>query len=541
MKKLFICALAVGMFTACSQEETLSTQAPMQISFDGAFVENATRAAEDPSITTGSIENFSVWAYVENANGTGQVFNDVTVTKTGDVWTYSPLQYWVPNNNYYFFAFATNKTTDYKGEVADATLKTEGIGEISFTNEDGTEDLLYATQTAKTGASITTAPDPVKFKFDHLLSKVKFTFKNGFATGYSTIKITDIMMTAPYQGTIALNTQGTYEWKNLTQGDNQLNFEDVEKGVAIAESAKGESDFERLTIPAAATQEYIVTFNVELLQDGVTVLPPTEQTVTIKNVELKPGFAYNFIASLDASNIAGGLFPIEFEAEVTEWIEPNDVGFIGVGGEIANDMILGTDVTATSKISLNNGVTFDGNGYTLSIVEADKSNLVSSTLRLIETTGAATIKNLTIDGNNVEYIDENGKSYGIRGIFMTGDGDVTIDNVTIKNVTYTLNTGNGTRSLTVKNSTLEGWTSYGTSTTASFENVKFECGAYANFKPYSSVTLTNCSFEEGFMIDFTSIGTGVVTLKNCTYNGTVLTAENFATVAKVDGTPNVAF
>ena len=95
--------------------------------------------------------------------------------------------------------------------------------------------------------------------------------------------------------------------------------------------------------------------------------------------------------------------------------------------------------------------------------------------------------------------------------------------------------------MTVKNSTLEGWTSFGNSTTASFEKVKFECGKFANFKPYTSVTLTDCSFEEGFMIDFTSL-TGTITLKNCTYNGTVLTAENFATVvSKIDGTPSVAF
>lgn len=525
MKKLFICALAVGMFTACSQEETLSTQAPMQISFDGAFVNNATRAA-DPSITNdgeNAIKNFSVWAYVDNASGTtGQVFNDVTVTKTGDAWTYSPLQYWVPSNNYYFFAFATNKTTDYKGEVADETLKTNGIGEISFTNVDGTEDLLYATQTAKTGASITTAPAPVKFEFDHLLSKVKFSFVNGFTTGYSTIKVTNIKMTVPGQGTIALNEQGDYNWGLGNGATATLDFGTMSNSAAITEGNKGESDNERLTIPAAATQEYTVTFDAELFQDGASILT-SKKAVKITDCELKPGYAYNFVATLDPTNIGENpLFPIVFDAVVDEWVEPNEYD----GAVVKTENLLTESVSITSD--------YNGNGET-KYAAADRANNENG---ILEPEGTLTISNVTIDGQNGSTVT----GQGYRGIYIKKGGDYTLDNVIIKNVTYAINVNTTqTVKLTVKNSTLEGWTSYGTSTTASFENVKFECGAYANFKPYSSVTLTNCSFEEGFMIDFTSIGTGVVTLKNCTYNGTVLTAENFATLAKVDGTPNVAF
>lgn len=526
MKKLFICALVVGMFTACSQEETLSTQAPMQISFDGAFVENATRAA-DPSITTANIGKFSVWAYVDNASGTtGQVFNDVTVTKSGNAWTYSPLQYWAPNNDYHFFALATNKATDYKNEVAHATLKTEGIGEISFTNENGTEDLLYATQTAKTEAAITTEPAPVKFTFDHLLSKVKFSFKNGFSTGYSTIKVTNIKMTVPGQGTIALNEQfaekGDYEWTLGNGATAILDFGTMSNSAAIEEGQLGESDNERLTIPAAAAQEYTVTFDAELFQDGASVLT-SKKAVNISGCELLSGHAYNFVATLDPTNIGENpLFPIVFEAEVEEWIEPNEYD----GGVVTTENLLTESVSITSN--------YDGNGET-KYAAADRANNENG---IFEPKGTVTISNVTIDGQNGETVT----GQGYRGVYIKAGGDYTLDNVIIKNVTYAINV-NTTQvvKLTVKNSTLEGWTSYGTSTTASFENVKFECGAYANFKPYSSVTLTDCSFEEGFMIDFTSIGTGVVTLKNCTYNGTVLTAENFLAVAKYDGTPNVAF
>ena len=137
---------------------------------------------------------------------------------------------------------------------------------------------------------------------------------------------------------------------------------------------------------------------------------------------------------------------------------------------------------------------------------------------------------MTIDGGNYKTTD--GK--GLRGIYITAGGEYTVDNVVVKNVTYAINV-NTTASvkLDVTNSTLEGWTSFGGSTTATFTNVKFECGAYANFKPYTSTTLTNCSFEAGFQIDLSAL-TGVITLKDCTYAGTVLTAENIASVANID-------
>ena len=407
MKKLFVCALAVGLFTACSQDETISQQSPMQISFDGAFVENATRAASDPSFDNGerSLKAFNVWGYVNNNSeeGTqlGQVFNDVEVTKQGDVWTYSPLQYWLPNNQYYFFALATNKETDYKDEVSKDDLATSGIGEISFTNKDGSEDLLYATQSAKTGASITTAPEAVKFEFDHLLSKVKFTFKNGFTTGYTTLEVTDIEMIVPEKATIALNAQGEYEWTGLT-GTKTLEFGDLqdsladegaEDAISVAECADV-----RMTIPASADQKYTVIFDAKLYQDGALVKTVTDQKATISGTQLKPGFAYNFVAVLDASNFDGGLYPIEFEAVVTDWDQEDDIyvyqevaseedliAAIEKGGEIK----LMEDIEVTSPLLVDKEATVYLNGKTL---ENKTINNNTCNVFRVNTNGVLTIK-----------------------------------------------------------------------------------------------------------------------------------------------------
>jgi hypothetical protein len=162
---------------------------------------------------------------------------------------------------------------------------------------------------------------------------------------------------------------------------------------------------------------------------------------------------------------------------------------------------------------------FNGNGETIA-VENPESNFV------FNPSASADIKNVTIDGANKLFEGE----YGMRALYFTAGGTYNIDNVKVYNVTYALNV-NTTEAVTlnVTNSTLEGWTSFGASTTAKFTNVSFENGKYANFKPYTSTTLENCTFEAGFALDFSSLN-GVMTLKNCTCNGVVITAENIETV-----------
>ena len=141
--------------------------------------------------------------------------------------------------------------------------------------------------------------------------------------------------------------------------------------------------------------------------------------------------------------------------------------------------------------------------------------------------GDVKISNVTINGNGFQTT--NGK--GLRAIYITKGGNYEFDNITAVNVTYAINV-NTTQpvTLTVKNSTLEGWTSYGKSTNAYFENVKFTCGKYANFKPYTEVTLKGCDFADGFTIDVTELAGGRVNLQNCTYRGVAISESNMPAI-----------
>lgn len=185
-----------------------------------------------------------------------------------------------------------------------------------------------------------------------------------------------------------------------------------------------------------------------------------------------------------------------------------------------NASLLG-DVRTTETLNVDNKVV-DGNGYTLSVGQGSVDYFKSSTLRFIEMNGGGTIKDLVIDGNNATYKSGN-TTYGIRAVFLVGAGVYEIDGVIVRNVTYTINDSDATtKTLNVSNSTLEGWTSYGATTTAEFENVKFEVGpTQGTFRPHGETTLTGCSFEKGFVINLDKLSANgkTITLNNCYYDG----------------------
>lgn len=183
-------------------------------------------------------------------------------------------------------------------------------------------------------------------------------------------------------------------------------------------------------------------------------------------------------------------------------------------------IVLDAATTITKNVTVTNG-TLDGKGNTLTAAATPSDN------GMIRPAGDVIIQNVTINGENKVWND-NGTERGLRAIYINAAGNYVVDNVTIENVTYAINV-NTTKevSLEVKNSTLQGWTSYGTSTTASFVNVAFTKGTQATFRPYGTTILSNCSFEAGFTIDLAELGAGeTIVFEGCTYGGAALTTDN---------------
>lgn len=332
MKKVFFLGIAaVAMLASCSNDETVEmVQNTRTISFNNAFIDNATRSVVDPSFTTLNLQSFAVYGFTQN----GQIFDGVTVSKdgTGSTWLYSPQQYWVEGNQYAFGAIAPANTPVSEEQLLGSSVSDYKVGmTVSFTNTDGKTDLLYAAaDNVDANESFMADPQLVGLTFKHQLSKVKFSFLNNVSGAYN-IKVTDVKITnAKSTGTLTVSSAADNSWSNVGGSALELDFGAAGSAEttadAIAFSSEGETYNELLMIPTASTESYTVTFTVELL-NGTVSMGTYNHTATISNVELKLGYCYDFKAELNADNIVvdpedpdAELKPIEFTVSgVEDW------------------------------------------------------------------------------------------------------------------------------------------------------------------------------------------------------------------------------
>ena len=295
MKKLFIAIMAVAAAVSCSQELTVDAPKGAAIAFDNAFVENSTRAND---LNANNLTDFGVYGFITNASGEGQIFNNQAVTKSGDAFTYSPAQYWVANANYYFAAIAPYSNAKWSYEAV-ATAPEAGV--LTFDNKAAAanQDLLYAYEARTTGDKIDQAPAAVALIFDHLLSRVKFSFVNGFSAEQNiTLKVTDVNVeNVISKGSIAL-TEANGEW-TPTEGVEPFNLAFGNAGDVLAATAKGTTEHFYF-IPAETA--YKVNFDVTIYQAGVE-LDTYARNATV-TVALERGKSYELTATLNASNVS---------------------------------------------------------------------------------------------------------------------------------------------------------------------------------------------------------------------------------------------
>lgn len=326
MKKTLYITLASIAFVGCSQDETVATMDRVAIEFDKVFVENST-SSRATDLTTGNLTDFAVYGSVQKDGQEGNIFNkqEVTGTKAGG-YTYAPAQYWISGANYHFIAIAPYDNAHWTytwSEENDTQYGNKQVqnGTITFDNKsaEASQDLLWAYQTKVTDTN--QAPGAVSFSFEHLLSRVKFTFTNGFATGSNIqLKVKNVRITdAHSQGTLAITDGAVGETWTAS------NSTDEEKFTKEFGDANGETEAEHYAPQTSASTahyyllpvesaSYTIAFEIDLYQAGVLLLNIKKET-TIVPPTLKRGFSYEFNAELNASNTTndGALEPIEFQ------------------------------------------------------------------------------------------------------------------------------------------------------------------------------------------------------------------------------------
>ena len=348
MKKLFVLALAFVAFASCNKVESIETAAE-HISFGNAFVEAKTRDAVDPSTTTASISAFDAWAFMDVPTGT--VLDKERVTKNGDEWSYDNLQYWLADHDYYFYAVSP---VDDANVIVDASgINATGLGVVTFTNDEGTCDLLYAEKHVETPEVMGTMPK-VQLQFAHLLAKLKFTFVNNFTNTNAHLAVKNVVITnAPGQATIALNSADA-AWV-LANNTTTLEFGDVNGGYPfdLGLANKKECASERLTIPADDTYSYNIEFTL-VLYYGDQVAMESHKKVTLNKQAFVAGKHYNLVADINPENFAPtALQPIIFDVVgVDEWDEGEFNGEINYGSKPAPVALEAPVVTAAVDVNV---------------------------------------------------------------------------------------------------------------------------------------------------------------------------------------------
>lgn len=341
---MFLLAAAAAALAGCAQNEVIDIPQTRAIGFD-PYVGNTTRAAAKDTdlpalkaegagfIVLGGYEDGQT--YVPVFDGTNETGSHITWNKSS--WEYSPINYWLESKTYKFVAYAPAKLQKddlFDIDYADNKLKMKDGG--TFT-ADGETDLVVAEGKSQ-GYPVSAEPvqmEPVGFKFYHALSKVKFTFINGWRNAV-TLKITNIKL-SNVKDTGSLTTSGT-----MAQGSDKIlpsawsgqtgtaDYENKPDDV-MNTSIYGESyEFENFLLPTGLSDSQMkLTFTVLVTNSQGTGPdlgtgagnPVVKEVVIPKDVvtEWKPGFAYNYKLTISGSTF--GLNPIQFgEIDVdSEW------------------------------------------------------------------------------------------------------------------------------------------------------------------------------------------------------------------------------
>lgn len=228
-KKFFmgIAAMAALILVSCSSDDLNSlsdnSSKNVAISFDGylgrsTVAVNGSRGSvlDMPALqklTNGAFGVFGNYSKEGATDGYGDnLFKNQPVTYSGSKWTYSPYKYWLPEGHIDFLAYAPY---DAKTALTDSKSK------ISFTVDKEIakqKDLLWAN-----AADQKQTNNPVKFTFNHALSRLGYTVKlKEKCSDDVTITLKSIKLAGTDDGTTpAFYTSGTID---LSKANKEANL-----------------------------------------------------------------------------------------------------------------------------------------------------------------------------------------------------------------------------------------------------------------------------------------------------------------------------
>ena len=244
--------------------------------------------------------------------------------------------------------------------------------------------------------------------------------------------------------------------------------------------------------------------------------------------------AINNAADGSTVHIASGEYTLSDPAETSKIEIPAGATIAGAGvdnttlnvnnDEIAKDNVTLKDMTIKGSGSQGTGGTLNVNGNNTTIENIDYKG--DGNIAIAVSTGGSN-SGTTFRGTKI--------TNAFRGIqFWSLSGNSVIDNCVLDVAGYTFNIDAAVAgsTLTITNSTLNGWTSYTSGIgLVTFDSCKLGLNAYSYLRPYSETMLVNCEFtSDGYQLNAGGTDAYTITLTNCTKNGTLITADNVKTL-----------
>lgn len=331
-KSFFVLGVAVAALASCTNEEVVDMPQSRAIQF-GTFVNHSTRNSVVETTET-NFKKFFVFGNYGEGTWT-RVYTNVAVNggTVDDQTTWTPEQtaYWQANQKYNFGAYSDggNKLDNADFDAAKQTLTFP-----SYTPNNN-NDLIVAIPKTVDSKEDPAANGKVGLSFQHMLSQVKFTFKNTDSYDYK-MEISDIKVNAikTTKGTATYSESGA---PSIVWNTQDALTEEYDFGILgdIAEEFTDDTHTTTCFVIPQNNEQLEVSFTATFSDEAEEIKNSTFKgnlaysgtTEGTKKNEWTPGFKYNYTVTINGSTVNPDLKDqiIEFQVDAVEgWTETSN-------------------------------------------------------------------------------------------------------------------------------------------------------------------------------------------------------------------------
>ena len=316
MKRVFL-ALAVTALAAavssCTKNEVTGHNDSRAISFVASVGKQSQSLSRGASVVAADLTSFGVFGYYGTTTE-ANFMNDQKVERTSSSapWTYAPVKYIPDNETVDFYAYAPHSTALTAANGSIVATNNNGKPQLVFTVADACADQIDLLATL---GAVQNDPQTgyINVPFSHILSRVGFTVTPASLDGGKTTITVNSYTLGGYN---TLGKQGTYSFEdNSWSVSSGANFGDSDVAAApggyfffIPQSVTG------LTL----TVNYTITTTDPNLP-GRVYTRTTSSNISIPNIEWEQGKAYNYQATVTATEVVFNGIEIE-----EGWSETDD-------------------------------------------------------------------------------------------------------------------------------------------------------------------------------------------------------------------------